>query len=144
MWNSWQPARRMFVAVSLSVISIVPAKAQEPEKGVLWQTTAEAEIPGVPTKMPPYTAKYCSKEEWTKPPETTQDGSQNCRHTSFAQTPTNVTWSMICDNPPMTGNGEINFNRTDAYTRFVTMNAEQMSMKINLTGKKIGSCDNPE
>ncbi len=144
MRKSWKSARRMFVAASLCVISIALAQAQEPEKGVLWETTAEAEIPGVPMKMPPYTANYCSKEEWTKPPETTQNGSQNCRHTNFEQTPTKVTWSMTCDNPPMNGNGEINFNGTDAYTGFVTMDAEQMSMKINLSGKKIGSCDNPE
>ncbi len=106
---------------------------------MLWETTAQAEIPGMPMKLPAYTAKYCSKEEWTKPPDTSKDASQNCRHTSFEQTPAKVTWTMTCDNPPMTGDGEINFNGTDAYTGFVKMDAEQMSMQINLTGKKIGS-----
>jgi hypothetical protein len=51
---------------------------------------------------------------------------------------------MACDNPPMTGDGEINFTGTDAYTGMFTMHAPQFDMKINLTGKKIGTCDNPK
>jgi hypothetical protein len=129
-------------AVVVSALMTVAAAAQE--TGVLWETTAQAEIPGMPMKMPAYTAKYCAKEEWTKPPETAQDSSQNCRHTSFEQTPTQVKWTMTCDNPPMTGNGEITFNGSDAYSGFVKLDAEQMSMQINLAGKKIGTCDNPE
>jgi Protein of unknown function (DUF3617) len=136
--------RRWLAAASFAVAAASLAQAQEPAAGVLWETTAQAEIPGMPMKLPAYTAKYCSKEEWTKPPDTSKDASQNCRHTSFEQTPAKVTWTMTCDNPPMTGNGEINFNGTDAYTGFVKMDAEQMSMQINLTGKKIGTCDDPE
>jgi hypothetical protein len=129
-------------AALVAAFALGSAAAQE--TGVLWETTAQAEIPGMPMKLPAYTAKYCSKEEWTKPPDTSKDASQNCRHTSFEQTPAKVTWTMTCDNPPMTGNGEINFNGTDAYTGFVKMDAEEMSMQINLTGKKIGTCDDPE
>ena len=135
---------RWLAAATFAVVAVAPARAQEPAAGVLWETTAQAEIPGMPMKLPAYTAKYCSKEEWTKPPDTSKDASQNCRHTSFEHTPEKVTWTMTCDNPPMTGNGEINFNGTDAYTGFVKMNAEQMSMQVNLTGKKIGTCENPE
>ena len=142
--NMRSHSARWLAAVSIAVVAALPAQAQEPATGVLWETTAQAEIPGMPMKMPAYTAKYCAKEEWTKPPDTSKDASQNCRHTSFEQTPEKITWTMTCDNPPMTGNGEINFNGTDAYTGFVKMDAEQMSMQINLTGKKIGTCDNPE
>ena len=135
---------RWLASVSIAVVAALPAQAQEPATGVLWETTAQAEIPGMPMKMPAYAAKYCAKEEWTKPPDTSKDASQNCRHTSFEQTPAKITWTMTCDNPPMTGNGEVNFNGTDAYTGFVKMDAEQMSLQINLTGKKIGTCENPE
>ena len=142
--NMRSHSARWLAAVSIAVVAALPAQAQEPATGVLWETTAQAEIPGMPMKLPAYTAKYCSKEEWTKPPDTSKDASDNCRHTSFEQTPTKVTWTMTCDNPPMTGNGEINIDGADAYTGFVKMDAEQMSMQINLTGKKIGVCDNPE
>jgi Protein of unknown function (DUF3617) len=144
MNKTWNLASGAIVSGALTLAVLVPANAQDAVQGVLWETTAQAEIPGMPMKMPAYTAKYCSKEEWTQPPETSKDSSQNCRHTSFEQTPAKVTWTMICDNPPMTGDGEITFNGTDAYTGFVKMNAEQMSMQINLTGTKVGTCDNPE
>ena len=135
-------SRGVLAAASLAIVALAPARAQE--TGVLWETTAQAEIPGMPVKLPAYTAKYCAKETWTQPPETSQDSSDNCRTTSFEQTPTQVKWSMTCDAPPMTGDGEINFDGTDAYAGVVRMNAEQVSMTINLTGKKIGTCDNPE
>ena len=52
---------------------------------------------------------------------------------------------MVCDNPPMTGEGEINFSGTDdVNTGVFTMHAPQFDMQINLTGKKIGTCDKPE
>jgi hypothetical protein len=36
------------------------------------------------------------------------------------------------------------FTGTDAYTGMFTMHAPQFDMKINLTGKKIGTCENPK
>lgn len=137
-----QVSFRTLAAASLVAFAAAPAGAQE--QGILWETTAQAEIVGMPVKMPAYTAKSCSKETWTKPPETSGDSSQNCRTTSFDQTPGKITWTMVCDSPPMTGDGEITFNGTDAYSGFVNMNSEQMTMRVNMSGRKIGTCDNPE
>ena len=142
MIKLWQVSYRVLAAASLAAVPFVQAGAAE--QGVLWETTAQAEITGMPMKLPAYTGKFCSKETWSKPPETSKDSSQNCRTTSFEQTPTQIKWTMTCDNPPMTGDGEVTFNGTDAYTGFVNMNAEQMAMRINMTGRKIGTCDNPE
>jgi len=137
-----QVSLRAFAAATFLALAAAPAAAQE--KGILWETTAQAEIVGMPMKMPAYTAKSCSKETWSKPPETSGDSNQNCRTTSFDQTPEKVTWAMVCDSPPMTGDGEINFNGTDAYAGVVNMKSEQMAMRVTLTGRKIGTCDNPE
>ena len=57
---------------------------------------------------------------------------------------TEFTWKMACDNPPMTGEGELAFNGTDAYEGHFTMHMQQFDMNMALTGKKIGACDNPE
>lgn len=131
-------------AAAFTVLAFGMAVAQEPEKGVLWETTAQAEIPGLPARMPAYTTQSCSKEQWTQPPETSQDSSKNCRHTSFNQTPTKATWTMECDNPPMTGEGEITFDGRDAFSGFVTMHSDQMNMKIHLSGRKLGTCNDPQ
>jgi hypothetical protein len=44
---------------------------------------------------------------------------------------------------PMTGSGEITFSSPDAYTGVIKAAAQGMNMTIKLTGRKIGSCDNP-
>lgn len=137
-----QVSCRVLAAASLAAVPFTQAGAAE--QGILWETTAQAEIVGMPMKMPAYTAKSCSKETWTKPPETSGDSSQNCRTTSFDQTAGKITWTMVCDSPPMTGDGEVTFNGTDAYSGFVNMKSEQMTMRVNMTGRKIGTCDNPQ
>ena len=128
------------------VVAISPAASDEPatEQGELWETTAQASVPGMPVNMPAYKGKLCQKKEWTKPPETSNDPNQNCKATSFNRTGPKISWTMVCDNPQMTGEGEINFTGTDAYTGMFTMHAPQFDMQINLTGKKLGPCDKPE
>ncbi|MBM4198006.1 MAG: DUF3617 family protein [Gammaproteobacteria bacterium] len=55
-----------------------------------------------------------------------------------------ATWTMECKGKmPMTGTGLITFAADGSYTGAITATAEGMSMKINLTGRKIGTCDNP-
>jgi hypothetical protein len=45
---------------------------------------------------------------------------------------------------PMTGTGEINYNADDsAYTGVITASADGMDLTIQLTGRKLGTCDNP-
>jgi len=128
------------------VVAISPAASDEPatEQGELWETTAQASVPGMPVNMPAYKAKVCKKRNWTVPPQTSQDPNQNCKSTDFNQVGNRMTWKMACDNPPMTGEGELTFNGTDTYEGQFTMHAPQFDMQMRLTGKKIGSCDNPE
>jgi hypothetical protein len=44
---------------------------------------------------------------------------------------------------PMEGTGEISFDSADSYTGTIKATAEGMPMTINLSGKKIGTCDKP-
>ena len=131
-------------AAALVLAAIAPARADAPAAGELWETTAQASVPGMPVSMPPYKAKICKKPGWTAPPETSKDSSDNCKPTDFVQTPTKITWKMACTSPPMTGEGEINFTGTDAYEGQFTMHSDQFNMQIVLSGQKLGSCDNPE
>jgi hypothetical protein len=43
----------------------------------------------------------------------------------------------------MTGVGEMTFGADGSYVGFVKYMSDQMSMTVNLTGKKIGTCDKP-
>jgi hypothetical protein len=137
-------ARRALAAACISILATTAAVADDAVQGELWETTAQASVPGMPVNMPAYKGKLCQKKEWTTPPETSNDPNQNCHSTNFNHTGSKISWTMVCDNPPMTGEGEINFTGTDAYTGAFTMHAPQFDMQINLTGKKIGTCDKPE
>jgi hypothetical protein len=144
MKTQWQWCGRALAAASLSLFALTTVQAQDaPAAGVLWETTAQTEIPGMPMKLPAFKGEVCQKPEWTQPPPSS-DKSQNCKNTSFNRDGNKVTWTVACENPPMTGDGEITFEGTEAYSGVILLRAEGMSMTINLTGKKLGTCDNPE
>jgi hypothetical protein len=132
------------VAATVAVIGFAPARADAPAAGELWETTAQASVPGVPVQMKPYTAKICQKKEWTQPPQTDPNSGDNCRTTDFARAGDTLTWKMACASPPMTGEGQIIFKGSDAYEGEFTMKSEQFEMHMALSGKKVGACDNPQ
>ena len=55
-----------------------------------------------------------------------------------------TTWDTQCSNPTMTGTGQIVREGTDAYTGTIKFTGPQGNMTINLKGKKVGGCDNPQ
>ena len=97
----------------------------------------------MPTKLAPITGQHCAKEDWSEAPQA-GDPSQHCKNTNFNRTASKLTWSVVCENPPMTGEGELNFNGADSYTGTIQFKSADTSIKVNLTGKKIGTCDNPK
>lgn len=128
---------------SLLCLVLAPVAAQVQEKGVLWETSSQAEIPGMPMKMPPVTGQHCAKKDWSEAPPS-GDPSQHCKNTNFNRTPSKLTWSVICEDPPMTGEGELNFNGADSYAGTIQFKTADKSIHVSLTGKKIGTCDNPQ
>ena len=71
-------------AAAFTLLGFAPARADAPEAGELWETTAQASVPGVPVTMKPYTTKICQKKEWTQPPQTDPDSGGNCKTTDFS------------------------------------------------------------
>ena len=134
---------RRAATTSLLCLCLAPVGAQAQEKGVLWETSSQAEIPGMPMKLPPVTGQHCAKEDWSEAPPA-GDPSQHCKNTNFNRTPDKLTWSVVCENPPMTGAGVLNFSGTDAYTGTVQFKTADKNIHVSLTGKKIGTCDNPQ
>ena len=136
--------KTLLAATALALIGFAPARADAPEAGELWETTAQASMPGLPVKMKPYTTTVCQKKEWTQPPKTDRDSGDNCKTTEFTRTGDKLTWKMACDSPPMTGEGQITFAGSDAYEGEITMKSDQFAMQMALSGRKLGACDNPQ
>ena len=79
-------ARRALAAACISILATTAAVADDAAQGELWETTAQASVPGMPVNMPAYKGKLCQKKEWTTPPETSNDPNQNCHSTNFNHT----------------------------------------------------------
>ena len=133
---------RVLAAALLLVTPVVtggPAAAQAP-RGELWETTSQPAMEGMPMKMPSRTAKVCTPVEWKEPPS----GQRNCKSSNMKIEGNKVTWDVQCTGPTMTGTGEILREGSDAYSGTIKLAADQGNMTIKVTGKKVGSCDNPQ
>jgi Protein of unknown function (DUF3617) len=131
---------RLAAAASLVLLLLAPARADDPP-GVLWQTTSQMVMPGMPFTPPPTNLKVCTPRVWTRPPP---GGDASCVNSNFTQTGNKVTWSMQCSGEmPMIGTGEITFADDGSYTGAINATADGMNMTIQLSGKKVGTCDNP-
>jgi hypothetical protein len=131
---------RLSAAFSILLVVLAPARADDPP-GVLWEMKSQVSIPGMPMSPPPNTVKVCAAKEWTKPPP---GGDASCVSSNFQRSGNKATWDMQCSGQmPMTGHGEITFESEDSYSGVIDATAEGMSMKINLSGTKLGTCDKP-
>ena len=131
---------RLAAAASLVLLVLAPVRAADPP-GDLWQMTSQMVMEGMPFSPPPNSVKICTAKEWTKPPP---GGDASCVNTDFKRVGNKATWTMQCSGEmPMTGTGEMTFAADGSYTGVITASADGMSMKINLSGKKIGTCDKP-
>jgi Protein of unknown function (DUF3617) len=134
-WSGVLPA-----AASMAFLTLTPARADDPP-GILWDTTSQMVMEGMPFSPPPQHLKLCAAKTWTRPPP---GGDQTCVNSDFKVVGNKATWNMQCSGDmPMTGSGEMTFEGTDAYTGEINATADGMNMTIKLTGNKIGTCDKP-
>lgn len=132
---------RLAAVASLGLLAFAPISLADDPPGVLWQTTSQMEMAGMPMAMPVQTLKLCTKKVWTGPPP---GGDRSCVNSNYQRVGNKATWTMVCSGEmPMTGTGEMTFEGTDSYAGVITASAEGMSMTIKLSGRKIGTCDNP-
>ena len=133
---------RLAAAAALVLLAaLAPALAADPP-GVLWETTSQVAMAGMPTQMPSQTQKVCTAKTWTKPPP---GGDKSCVASDYKMVGSKMTWKMQCSGQmPMQGTGELNFEGTDAYTGTIQATSQGMNMTIKLAGKKVGTCDNPQ
>ncbi len=126
----------------MALLSSAAAQADE-RPGNLWQTTSQTTMVGVPMPpMPPQSSQLCTAKEWTQPPP--PPPGQSCTTSNFQREGSKVSWDTQCTGEmEMSGHGEITFTSADAYTGTINFTAEGMTVTVNLTGTKIGECDNP-
>jgi uncharacterized protein DUF3617 len=122
------------------VICITASAGAQAHKGDLWETTSQPSMEGAPFKMPSSTMKVCSAKEWKEPP----GGQKNCKTSNMKIEGPKVTWDIQCTGPSMSGHGEIIRDDANAYNGTIKLTGGQGNMTINLSGKRLGECDNPQ
>ena len=139
MVKSW--CGRLLAASSVLLIAFTPARADDPP-GILWESTSQMVMEGMPFSPPPNKVKFCAAANSSQPPPSPP--GQSCTVSNMQRSGNKVTWDTHCTGEmEMTGSGEITYDGTDSYAGVIQMTAEGMTVKINLSGKKLGSCDNP-
>jgi hypothetical protein len=109
--------------------------------GVLWESTSQMQMPGMPMQMPAQKRQICAPKQWTQPPP----AERNCTQSNFKMLGSKATWTVQCTGEmAMSGTGEIEFTGSDSYTGALKLAASGMEMKVNLSGKKLGACDKPQ
>ena len=133
---------QILVVVPLLLV-ISPIQADDAAKGDLWQVTSKMSMEGMPMEMPAQTVKVCAAKEWKRPPSNPNDRMQ-CTNQNFQRSGNKATWETTCKGPPaMNGVGEMIFEGNDSYTGSIKYSGDEGGMTIKLSGKKLGSCDNP-
>ena len=129
-------------AASLILLLVLSqARAADPP-GVLWETTSQMAMAGMPMQMPAQTQKVCTAKQWTKPPP---GGDKSCVVSDYKMVGNKATWKMQCSGQtPMQGTGEMTFEGSESYTGAIQATSQGTDMTIKLSGKKVGNCDNPQ
>lgn len=140
---------RFAIAATLFVVSANPPVAAEPPvagasqpKGDLWEVTSQMSMDGMDLPMPAQKLKVCSPKEWTRPPAPANE-DQKCVNSEFVIDGPKSTWKTTCENPPMTGTGEITRDGDAAYSGAIKFTSNQGNLTIKLDGHRVGDCDNP-
>jgi len=108
--------------------------------GDLWQVTTQMSMVGLPIQLPSQTQQICAAKQWTAPPAGSGP-DQTCRSTEFKMVGNTANWKITCQSPPSTGVGEITRNGADAYSGSIKFTSSSGDMTINLTGRKVGTCN---
>jgi hypothetical protein len=133
-------SRRLLAATPFIILIAVSARADDPA-GVLWETTSQMVLEGMPMSMPPQKRNICKRAVWNQPPA---GGDPSCVTSNFQREDRKATWTVECGGRmPMKGTGEMIFADDGSYAGTIKGTAEGIAMTINLTGKIIGSCDKP-
>jgi len=133
---------RLAAAAALVLLLMLSPALAADAPGVLWESTSQMTMTGMPMQTAPQTQKVCSPKTWTKPPP---GGDKSCVASDYKMVGSRMTWKMQCSGQmPMQGTGEIDFQGSDAYTGVIQATSQGMNMTIKLAGRKVGTCDNPQ
>jgi hypothetical protein len=128
-------------AAALLLLSTATPAASDPAgTGESWEVTSQMTVPGMPMQMPAQTRRVC-----VKPDAAPENTDPSCTNTVLSRTPSKLTWRVECTGEhAMTGLGEITYSSPSAYTGSIRFDSAEGGMTLELSGKKLGTCQAPQ
>lgn len=122
---------RIALLVLIGLFSLTAMAAD----GERWEYQHTMKMEGM--SIPPMTAQMCQEPGWKSPPKGEDQG--NCKVKDYQKNGSKMSWKMEC--PEGSGHGEITLQGSDKFTGFTEFTTGDGKMRMDMTGRKIGSCD---
>jgi hypothetical protein len=128
-----------FAAALLLGSAATPAAGDPASAGESWEVTSQMTMPGMPMQMPAQTRRVC-----VKPDAAPENPDPSCRNTELSRTANKLIWRVECTGEhAMSGRGEITYSSPSAYTGSIRFESAEGGMTLELSGKKLGTCQAP-
>lgn len=133
--------RLLLMATAAFLFGQLPvAQAADMMKDGMWEITSQAEMPGMPVKIPPSTIKHCYSKDDVKDQKKVIAREKNCTVTDYKVVGNKVTWAMKCTGQNAgTFSGETVFG-ADSYSSTMKMKSQGQNMTMKVKGKRVGNC----
>jgi len=126
-------------ALALVGSLLVPCAASAAEDGELWEVTTQMNVPGMPAGIGGMTTQVCKDKDPRKEVARGKD-TKDCKVTDLKQSGNRVTMTMTCPQ----GKSVMDMTYNSAHTEYkgsVRMTGDRGEMTMNMSGRKLGSCD---
>lgn len=117
----------------------VPSAAGAAGSDELWEVSSQMNMPGMPAGMGASTQQVCQDKDPAK--QTVQgQNMENCKITDLKQSGTRMTMTVTCPDSKALIEQTYNAARTE-FKGSMRMTTRDGEMTMNMSGRKIGSCD---
>ena len=107
--------------------------------GEMWEISSQMNIPGMPAGMGAQTQRVCQGDDPERSAAQSKD-RQSCKLKDRKQTATRLTVTMVCSEGTMTIDQQYNAAHTE-FKGTMKMVSKQGDMVMNMTGRKVGTCN---
>ncbi len=129
--------RRQRVAMALAML--MSAATQAGQTGERWEYQNTMQMDNVQGfAMPTMTSQICQEPGWKTPPASGPNNSE-CKLLDHQRKGDTMSWHVQCPNGE--GRGEMTLQGSDAFTGKMEFTSSQGNFKMQMQGRKLGSCD---
>ena len=129
----------MRIGLIACALLALPFSVAAQTTGEMWEISSQMNIPGMPAGMGAQTQRVCQGDDPERAAAQSKD-RQSCKLKDKKQTATRLTVTMVCSEGTMTIDQQYNAAHTE-FKGTMKMVSKQGDMVVNMTGRKVGTCN---